>query len=51
MTLPPHTRRFGAVFRVGRILAQPDGMRFDGVESLRADTHRAWSIARWARFS
>jgi eukaryotic-like serine/threonine-protein kinase len=34
------------------------GMRFDGVEFLRADTHRGWGIAsmaraaaRWARFS
>jgi hypothetical protein len=38
--------------------AQPGGMRFDGVEFLRADTHRGWGIAsmaraaaRWARFS
>jgi hypothetical protein len=41
-----------------RVLAQPGGMRFDGVEFLRADTHRGWEIAsmargaaRWARFS
>jgi hypothetical protein len=41
-----------------RVLAQPGGMRFDGVEFLRADTHRGWGIAsmaravaRWARFS
>ena len=41
-----------------RVLAQPGGMRFDGVEFLRADTHRGWDIAsmaraaaRWARFS
>jgi hypothetical protein len=40
-----------------RVLA-PGGMRFDGVEFLRADTHRGWGIAsmaraaaRWARFS
>jgi hypothetical protein len=40
-----------------RVLAQPGGMRFDGVEFLRADTHRGWGIAsmarvaaRWARF-
>ena len=24
---------------------------FDGVESLRADTHRGWVVARWARSS
>jgi hypothetical protein len=36
----------------------PGGMRFDGVEFLRADTHRGWGIAsmaraaaRWAHFS
>jgi hypothetical protein len=41
-----------------RILAQPGRMRFDGVECLRADTHRGWGIAsmtrtaaRLARFS
>jgi hypothetical protein len=41
-----------------RVLAQPGGMRFDGVEFLRADTHRGRGIAsmaraaaRWARFS
>ena len=41
-----------------RVLAQPGGMRFDGVEFLRADTHRGWGIssmaraaAHWARFS
>ncbi|HKD40058.1 MAG TPA: hypothetical protein VKB87_07180, partial [Myxococcaceae bacterium] len=28
-----------------RVLAQPGGMRFDGVEFLRADTHRGWGIA------
>ena len=27
-----------------RVLAQPGGMRFDGVELLRADTHRGWGI-------
>jgi hypothetical protein len=34
-----------------RVLAQPGGMRFDGVEFLRADTRRGWGIARWPRFS
>jgi hypothetical protein len=41
-----------------RVLAQQGGMRFDGVEFLRADTYRGWGIAsmaraaaRWARFS
>jgi hypothetical protein len=41
-----------------RVLAQPGGMRFDGVAFLRADTHRGRGIAsmvraaaRWARFS
>ncbi len=31
------------------VLAQPCGMRFDGGEFLRADTHRGWGIASMAR--